>query len=79
MSAQQKASRCLQTLIHTLGLSCLGGAVFLELLVFIDILQCGCFIAMENNALILSTELALTFFAVAYFIYLFIRVIRSLG
>lgn len=69
----------MQTLIHTLGLSCLGGAVFLELLVFIDILQNGCFIATENNALVLSTELALTFFAVAYFIYLFIRVIRSFG
>jgi len=79
MGAQPKAGRRLQTLIHTLGLSCLGSAVFLELLVFIDVLQRGCFIAVENNALILSTELALTSFAVAYFIYLFIRVIRSLG
>jgi hypothetical protein len=65
-------------LIHTLGLSCLGGAIFLQILVFTDILQHGYFMAVENNPAILSLEIILTAFALIYFIYIYQRLIRSI-
>jgi hypothetical protein len=65
-------------LIHTLGLSCLGGAIFLQILVFTDILQHGYFMAVENNPAILILEIILTAFAVVYFIYIYQHLIRSI-
>jgi hypothetical protein len=65
-------------LIHTLGLSCLGGAIFLQILVFTDILQHGYFMAVENNPAILILEIILTAFAVVYFVYLYQHLIRSI-
>ncbi|MEM0313735.1 MAG: hypothetical protein QW056_06110 [Candidatus Bathyarchaeia archaeon] len=73
-----KINRRIMLFVHTLGLSCLGGAIFLELLVFMDILGRGYFIAVENNPLILTFETFLAFFALAYFIYLYQQLIRSL-
>ncbi|MDW8040975.1 MAG: hypothetical protein RMJ03_06105 [Nitrososphaerota archaeon] len=70
--------RRLQILIHCLGLSCLGGAIFLQILVFTDILQHGYFMAVENNPAILAFEMALTFFALIYFLYMYQRFIRSI-
>lgn len=79
--AMKKASmidRRALILIHSLGLSCLGGAIFLQILVFTNILQHGYFMAVENNGAILAFEMVLTFFALVYFVYLYQRLLRSL-
>jgi hypothetical protein len=68
----------IRVLLHTFGLSCIGGAIFLQILVFSDILQHGYFRAMENNPAILMFEIALTAFALIYFIYIYQRFIRSI-
>lgn len=78
MNATPKLDRRMRTLFHVLGLSCLGGAIFLQILVFADILQHGYFMAIENNPAILSLEIVLTVFAFIYFIYIYQRFIRSL-
>jgi hypothetical protein len=67
----------LSLLIHSLGLSCLGGAIFLQILVFSNILEQGYFRAVEANPLILSLEMALTAFSAVYFVYLYQNIIRS--
>jgi hypothetical protein len=68
----------MRVLFHTLGLSCLGGAIFLQILVFTDILQHGYFMAVEKNPAILMFEILLTAFALIYFIYTYQRFIRSI-
>jgi hypothetical protein len=68
----------MQALFHTFGLSCLGGAIFLQILVFTDILQHGYFMAVENNCAILSFEILLTAFSAIYFAYMYQRFIRSI-
>jgi len=78
MKANAKLDRRIQVLFHSLGLSCLGGTIFLQILVFSDILQHGYFMAVENNPAILMFEVALTFFALIYFVYMYQRFIRSI-
>ncbi|MEM3694982.1 MAG: hypothetical protein QXJ11_03375 [Candidatus Bathyarchaeia archaeon] len=78
MNAAPKLDRRMRTLFHILGLSCLGGAIFLQILVFADILQHGYFMAVENNPAILFFEIVLTAFAFIYFIYIYQHFIRSL-
>ena len=78
MKADVKLDRRMRVLFHTLGLSCLGGAIFLQILVFTDILQHGYFMAVENNPAILIFEIVLTVFALIYFIYTYQRFIRSI-
>ena len=68
----------MRVLLHSFGLSCLGGAIFLQILVFTDILQHGYFMAVENNPAILTFEIFLTVFALIYFIYVYQRFIRSI-
>lgn len=68
----------LRLIFHSLGLSCLGGAVFLQVLVFKDILQQGYFVGIEENPIILQLEIALTIFAVIYLVHLYVSKIRSL-
>jgi len=63
---------------HSMGLSCLGGAIFLQILVFTDILQHGYFMAVENNPAILIFEIVLTAFAFIYFLFMYQRFIRSI-
>ena len=70
--------RRIRLLLHSLGLSCLGGAIFLQVLVFTDILKNGYFMAVENNPAILTFEIILTAFALVYFIYMYQRFIRSI-
>jgi len=70
--------RRIRLLLHSLGLSCLGGAIFLQILVFTDILQHGYFMAVENNPAILAFEIVLTAFALIYFIYMYRRFILSI-
>jgi hypothetical protein len=71
-------NRRVQLFLHSLGLSCLGGTIFLQILVFSDILQRGYFMAVENNTSILAFEVILTAFALAYFIYIYQSFIRSM-
>jgi len=78
MKTTEKLDRRIRILIHSLGLSSLGGAIFLQILVFTDIFQHGYFMAIENNPTILSFEIGLTAFALIYFIYIYQRFIRSL-
>jgi hypothetical protein len=70
-------NRRIRVVFHSLGLSCLGGAIFLQSLVFADILQHGYFMAVEQNPAILTFEIMLTAFALIYFIYIYQRLIRS--
>lgn len=78
MKTAVRPNHRVQVLFHTLGLSCLGGAIFLQLLVFTDILQHGYFMAVENNSAILSFEILLTVFSAIYFAYMYQRFIRSM-
>jgi hypothetical protein len=78
MTANAKVDHRLRMLFHAFGLSCLGGAIFLQALVFADILQHGYFMAVEHNPLILSFEVILTVFALAYFVFMYQRFIRSI-
>ncbi len=64
-------------IFHGLGLSCIGGAIFLQILAFSSILYQGYFKAFENNPAILSSEIILTGFALIYFIYIYQLLIRS--
>ena len=66
-----------RVLLHSLGLSCIGGAIFLQILVFTDIAQHGYFMAVEHNPAVLTFEIILTAFALIYFIYVYQRFIRS--
>ena len=66
-----------RVLIHGLGLSSLGSALFLQATVFTGILQNGYFRGVEQNSAILYTEIGMTSFAVAYFGYMFLRFIIS--
>ncbi len=68
----------MRLVFHSLGLSCLGGAVFLQILVFKDIMQQGYFVGIEKNPVILQLEVALTVFAVVYLIHLYISKIRTI-
>jgi hypothetical protein len=78
MKTSDAFDRRIRVLLHTFGLSCIGGAIFLQILVFSDILQHGYFRAMENNPVILMLEVVLTAFALIYFIYIYQRFIRSI-
>ena len=78
MTTALRMSRRIQVLFHTVGLSCLGGAIFLQLLVFTDILTHGYFMAVEKNPAILAFEVLLTAFSFAYFVFIYHRFIRSI-
>jgi hypothetical protein len=75
--ATPKANNRMRIIFHSLGLSCVGGALFLEILVFTDILQHGYFMAVEKNPAILAFEICLTSFSMLYFVYMYQRFIRS--
>lgn len=72
-----KTPSSLRFLFHSFGLGCVSSAIFLQALVFWDISQTGFFKATEQNQLILSFEVFLTFFAFIYFIYIYQSFIRS--
>lgn len=52
--------------------------MFLQILVFKDIVQQGYFMGVEKNPIVLQLEVALTVFAAVYLIHLYISRIRSL-
>ncbi len=70
-------SRRMRVVFHTLGLSCLGGAIFLQALVFAGFARQGYFTAVEQNPAILSFEVVLTVFAIVYFVYIYQRLMHS--
>ena len=76
MTIDPKLNHRVSLLINSLGLSCLGGAIFLQVLVFANILSQGYFRAVETNASILAIELTLTAFTAFYFIYIYQKIIR---
>jgi polyferredoxin len=78
MTINIRLDRRIRLLFHISGLSCLGGAIFLQILVFADILQQGYFMAVESNPAILMGEIALTAFALIYFGYIYQRFVRSI-
>ncbi len=63
----------LRFLIHGIGLSSLGSALFLQSTVFTSILKNGYFRGIETNSLILYSEIALTGIAITYFGYILVR------
>jgi hypothetical protein len=67
----------MRVVFHSIGLSCLGGAICLQILVFLTILQHGYFKAIETNSTILFGEIALTGFSALYFFYFYQREIRA--
>ena len=77
MTIDPKLNHRIGLVIHSLGLSCLGGAIFLQILVFSDILMQGYFRAVETNPSILTLEITLTGFTAVYFIYVYQRLIRT--
>jgi hypothetical protein len=77
MTLSQITTHRMRVLFHTLGLSCLGGAIFLQALVFSGIVEQGYFMAIEKNMMILSFEVVLTVFAIIYFVYVYQRLIRT--
>lgn len=77
MTIDPKLSHKINLVIHSLGLSCLGGAIFLQILVFSDIYMQGYFRAVETNSTILTLEMTLTAFTVLYFIYIYQKVITT--
>ncbi|MCW3998808.1 MAG: hypothetical protein NWE93_01045 [Candidatus Bathyarchaeota archaeon] len=77
LTIDAKTTIRIRLLIHSAGLSCLGGAIFLQILVFTNILGQGYFRAVETNSSILAFELFLTAFTAVYFIYLYQGTIRQ--
>lgn len=77
MTLSQTTTHRMRVFFHTLGLSCVGGAIFLQALVFSGIVQQGYFMAIEKNTMILSFEVVLTVFAIIYFVYIYQRLIRT--
>jgi hypothetical protein len=77
MTLSPTVSRKMRFFIHNVGLSCLGGAIFLQILVFATIAQNGYFMAIENNPMILALEVGLAAFALIYFVYIYQRLVRS--
>jgi sterol desaturase/sphingolipid hydroxylase (fatty acid hydroxylase superfamily) len=68
----------LQVIFHTIGISCVAGAVFLQALVFMSIASQGVFMGIESNQFVLFAEIVVTIFCITYFIYLAISKILSI-
>jgi hypothetical protein len=70
-----RVNKKLRLLAHGIGLSSLGSAIFLQSTVFTSILQNGYFRGVEQNPIILYSEIVLTGIAITYFGYMLIRLI----
>ena len=70
-----KISRKCRVFFHCLGLSCLGSALFLQSTAIASIVQHGYFKGIEQNPIVLLSEIGMTIFAIAYFAYLYISFI----
>lgn len=77
MTSEATINRRIHIAFHGLGLSCIGGAIFLNIMAFSSIVYRGYFKAVETNPAVLSCEIVLTAFALIYFVYIYQRLIRS--
>ena len=77
MTADAILNRRIHIIIHGLGLGCIGGTIFLQILAFSSIAFQGYFNAYEKNPTVLSSEIILTAFAAIYFIYIYQLLIRQ--
>ncbi len=77
MASLPKMGRKWGTFLHSIGLSSIGGALFLQITVFSNIAKYGYFRGIEQNQVVLTAEIALTAFAVTYFAYMFLRFLWS--
>jgi hypothetical protein len=77
MTADATFNRRIHVAFHCLGLSCIGGAIFLQITAFSSIIFKGYFKAVEANPAVLACETVLTAFALIYFIYIYQQLIRS--
>ena len=78
MSFDTTLSRVIHLVFQGLGISCIGGAIFLQVLMFSNILYQGYFWAVEANPAILLIEITLTVFGVIYFLTSYRRLIHSM-
>jgi ABC-type multidrug transport system permease subunit len=65
-----KLKIALKIFFHISGLSCLGGAVFLGLLVFYDVSILGSFYGVEFNPLVSFLEFFIMLYAAGYLTFL---------
>jgi len=72
-----RKNQTLHVFLHCLGLSCLGGALFLQSTVFGGIIQRGYFMGMEQNFAVLLLELSLAGIGALYFVYLLLHFVLS--
>jgi hypothetical protein len=77
MMIPETLGKKLRFVFHSFGLACLGGAIFLQIIVFSGILSQGYFMAIEQNTIILSSEIGLTAFSAVYFLYIYQRLMRQ--
>jgi hypothetical protein len=68
----------IKLIFHGVGISCLAGAVLLELLVFVGISTQGVFMGVEQNPIVLNAEIACTVFCALYLGHVSITNIRSI-
>lgn len=68
-----------RVLLHIWCLTCLGGAVFLELLVLLGIAVHGALLCAEPNRAVLIIEVASALFSLAYFVWLARRTLKRLA
>ena len=64
-------------IFHSLGLSCIGASIILQLIVLIDIMRKGYSLGTEENPIIVGGNIFLTIFALTYFIILVARIGRQ--
>ena len=78
MTANPTLNRRILVVFHSMGLSCIGSAIFLQILAFYSILNYGYFRAVETNVTILLCEIGLAVFGLIYLIYLYQQKIQSI-
>jgi hypothetical protein len=74
---KMRKDRRLHVFFHSVGLSTLGAAIFLQGLVLGTIFLHGYFRGVEQNFFVLSSEIVLMAFAISYVGYLFWRLVLS--
>jgi hypothetical protein len=77
IGGEKLKKRIFRLIFHCAGLCCLGGVVFLSLLVFFDIFTQGYFHAVETNFWVRLSELFLAFFASIYYFFLYLKFLKQ--
>jgi hypothetical protein len=66
-----------KSLIHGVGLSCVGSGIFLQILAFASISTQGYFYAVETNSIVLALEFVLVIASIFYFTYLVFKLLKN--